>query len=107
VDIQSSIENKMVRAFEPEHLQVKNESHMHGGPATESHFKLTIVSDKFDGLLLVKRHREIYQLLEDELAGDVHALALHTYTPTEWRAKHSDVPSSPNCLGGSKGDHDK
>jgi BolA protein len=85
VDIKTSIESKLSSALQPEFLQIENESHMHGGPATESHFKLTVVSNKFDNLMLIKRHREIYRLLADELAGDVHALALHTYTPSEWQ----------------------
>ena len=107
MDIKTSIENKVSAALQPEHLQIENESHMHGGPATESHFKLTVVSGKFDGLGLVKRHREIYKLLAEELAGDVHALALHTYTQSEWRDKLGEVPSSPNCLGGSKSENEE
>jgi BolA protein len=39
--------------------------------------------------------------LAAELQSGVHALALHTYLPDEWKKQHS-VPSSPNCLGGSK-----
>ena len=102
MDIQISIENKISTALQPEHMQVENESHMHGGLATESHFKLTVVSGKFEGLALVKRHREVYRLLADELAGEVHALALHTYTQSEWCTKQGEAPASPNCLGGSK-----
>jgi BolA protein len=42
----------------------------------------------------------IYSILADELAGGVHALALHTYTPDEWLEKRNETPDSPNCLGG-------
>ena len=41
-------------------------------------------------------------LLEAELAGPVHALALHTMTPQEWFAKGGEAPQSPPCLGGGK-----
>jgi len=36
------------------------------------------------------------------LAGPVHALALHTYTLSEWQQRHGEAPLSPPCLGGSK-----
>jgi BolA protein len=42
----------------------------------------------------------VNEALAEELAGDVHALALHTYTPEEWQARFGDAPMSPPCLGG-------
>ncbi|ASP39385.1 transcriptional regulator [Bacterioplanes sanyensis] len=86
--------------LEPHILDIVNESHMHSGPATESHFKLIIVSDEFAGKRSVARHQSIYRLLAEELEGPVHALSLHTYTPDEFDPQQ--VPLSPNCLGGSK-----
>ena len=71
---------------------------MHAGPATESHFNLTLVSAQFDGLPVVKRHQVIYKILHDELAGPVHALALHLYTPGEWESQKK-APESPKCAG--------
>jgi BolA protein len=50
----------------------------------------------------VARHQAIYSLLADELAGPVHALALHTYSCAEWSANEATAPASPDCLGGSK-----
>ena len=100
--VQSSIENKLSAALKPQLLHIENESHMHGGPATESHFKLTVVADVFSDLSRVKRHQKIYGLLAAELAGEVHALALHLYAPDEWQADSQAVPDSPNCRGGSK-----
>ncbi|MBL4821098.1 MAG: BolA/IbaG family iron-sulfur metabolism protein [Gammaproteobacteria bacterium] len=102
MSIQEVIEEKLNNEFQPVYLVVENESHMHGGPATESHFKLTVVSEIFNGMMLIKRHREIYRVLAEELSGDVHALALHTYTPAQWQEREEDVPESPNCRGGSK-----
>lgn len=101
--VQNTIENKLQTALSPEYLLVENESHMHSVPKnSETHFKVTIVSDEFEGKRLIARHRRVNQLLADELAGPVHALALHTYTPQEWVTKFGQVPDSPNCLGGSK-----
>ena len=77
MSIQATIEQKLQQDLSPQYFTVENESHRHGGPATESHFKLTVVAEQFAELSRVKRHQHIYALLADELAGDVHALALH------------------------------
>jgi BolA protein len=101
--VERSITDKLGAHFDAQFLQVTNESFMHSVPAgSESHFKLVIVCDQFDGQRLVQRHQAIYKLLADDLAGPIHALALHTYTPVEWSEKNAEAPESPNCLGGSK-----
>ena len=100
--VEQSIYDSVTGQFEPELLQLNNESHMHSvPPGSESHFKLVLVSEQFEGLRLVQRHQLIYQLLADQLAGPVHALALHTYTVAEWSETAAGAPDSPNCLGGS------
>ena len=100
--IAEQIESKVREALKPSHLELHSESHMHAGPATESHFKLVVVADEFEGMSPVKRHRRLYQLLAEELAGPVHALAMHAYTPVEWEAAAAAAPPSPDCRGGSK-----
>lgn len=102
MDVAEQIESKVAAAFEPLHLELLNESHMHSGPATDSHFKLVVVSSQFDSLNAVKRHQAVYRLLQEELSGSVHALALHLYSPGEWQEMASDAPVSPQCRGGSK-----
>ncbi len=100
MSIEASIRDKLQAALSPVHLEVVNESHMHNVPAdSETHFKLVVASDAFDGLRAVKRHQRIYSLLSEELEKGVHALAMHTYTPDEWSGK---APDSPRCLGGNK-----
>ena len=89
-------------ALQPEHLEVLDESHMHSR-GQETHYKAVIVSGQFAGLNAVKRHQRVYATL-GELMGQVHALALHTFTPEEWAAQ-AVVPDSPTCRGGSKHDH--
>ncbi len=102
---QSIIISKLTAALSPSHLDVVNESHKHSGPRdAETHFKIVIVADAFNNQRSVARHQLIYKTLVAELAGDVHALAIHTYTHEEWSAQPSS-PDSPQCLGGSK--HDK
>ena len=73
-------------------------------PNSETHFKVTIVSPQFDGKRNVARHQMIYGLLSEQLAGPVHALALHTYTVEEWAQRSAAAPDSPDCMGGSKTD---
>ena len=101
--IQSKIEDLIRTGFEPQHLDVRNESYMHNVPeGSESHFKVVLVSDKFEGKRSVARHQQVYGVLGDVM-GTIHALALHTYTPEEF-AKTQAAPDSPNCMGGSKHD---
>ena len=98
-----NIESRLLETLKPLHLEVTDESHMHSVPeGAESHFKVTVVSENFDGKMLVARHREINRLLADEFDKGLHALALHTLTPDEWFAKGGTIPESPPCLGGSK-----
>lgn len=96
-----NIEKKLLSYFSPEHLEVVNESEMHNVPTgAETHFKAVIVSDQFIGQRLIQRHRQVNALLAHELAEEVHALALHTYTPDEWQHYYADVANSPRCMGG-------
>ncbi len=103
--IQSTIEEKLKEALEITHLDVVNESHMHSvPPGSETHFKAVIVTDDFLGKKQVVRHQIVYSILAKEIAGPVHALALHTYTAAEWADASNSSPDSPACMGGSKGD---
>lgn len=88
-------------ALAPAHLEVLDESHMHAR-GTQTHYKAIIVSDRFAGLPLIRRHQAVHAAL-GALMGQFHALALHTYTPDEWQAR-GQAPASPACRGGSKHD---
>ena len=97
-----TIETKL-GTLEPLHLEVVNESGHHNvKPGSESHFKVVIVSPKFEGMRLLERHRVINQMLADELAGSVHALSIHAYTEANWEQRFGQAPMSPPCLGGSR-----
>ncbi|MGH6670988.1 MAG: BolA family protein [Xanthobacteraceae bacterium] len=76
------ITEKLRKAFVPSSLRVEDESHQHIGhaghrPGSETHFRLYIVSEAFRGKSRIERHRMINAALADELAGGVHALAIH------------------------------
>ena len=99
--VKDRIEEKLAAAFEPAHLEVVNESGGHNVPdGSETHFKVVIVSQRFEGQRLINRHRRVNEALAEELAGGVHALAIHTYTAADWQARFGDTPMSPPCRGG-------
>jgi BolA protein len=75
-------------AFAPESLRVEDESHHHVGhaghrPGGETHYRVYIVSDAFRGKSRVERHRMVNAALAAELAGGIHALAIHAAAPGE------------------------
>jgi BolA protein len=85
---QDIITNKLREAFTTESLQVIDESHLHEGhaghrPGGETHFRIYIVSEAFKGKSRVERHRMINAALAGELAGSIHALAVHAKAPGE------------------------
>lgn len=105
VDMRAHIEAKLISELSPDYVDVKDESYMHAsGPDAQSHFKVTLVAESFEGSRLIQRHRAVNEVLADELRHQIHALALHTYTPKEWESKFGQVPDSPACRGGSKKD---
>ena len=92
------ITQKLRKAFAPESLRVEDESHRHEGhaghrPGGETHFRLYIVSEAFRGKSRLERHRMINATLAGELAGGVHALAIHAAAPGEsaWRRHPADT----------------
>lgn len=101
--LQQRIEQKLNADLDPVFLEVVNESAQHNVPVgSESHFKVTVASPRFLGQPPIARHRLVNELLGEELAGPIHALALHTLTPDEWFERAGQVPNSPPCLGGGK-----
>jgi BolA family transcriptional regulator, general stress-responsive regulator len=101
VKVEHQITQKLIEAFAPTALYVENESHRHNvPPGSESHFKVTVVSDVFEGKRLLACHRMINEVLKDELEHDIHALAIHTYTQQKWESIEQ-TPDSPNCMGGT------
>ena len=84
--------------LELDHLEVIDESHNHSVPVgAESHFKVVAVAAAFEELSRINRHRKINELLAEEFALGMHALAIHTYTAAEWQTRFGTAPMSPPC----------
>ena len=82
------ITEKLTEAFAPASLRVADESHQHAGhaghrPGGETHFRVYIVAEAFRGKSRIERHRMINAALATDLAGSVHALAIHANAPGE------------------------
>ena len=82
------ITRRLTEAFAPESLRVIDESEQHAGhaghrPGGETHFRLYIVAQVFQGKSRLERHRMINATLAEALAGGVHALAIHAASPEE------------------------
>ncbi len=82
------ITEKLSAAFAPESLRVVDESHQHEGhaghrPGGQTHYRVYIVAEAFRGKSRIDRHRMVNNTLAQELAGGVHALAIHASAPGE------------------------
>ncbi len=101
--VQQSIQTKIAASLAPSHLEVVNESYMHSvPPGSESHFRVVVVSDRFEGLPLVRRHQTVNRILEQEFEDGLHALTMQTLTGAEWTRRGGQTRASPACHGGSK-----
>jgi BolA protein len=88
MNVEARIKAKLTAALEPTALTVEDESHLHAGHAGaraggETHYRIKVASPRFSGKGRVERHRMVYALLAEEIAGGVHALALQTSAPEE------------------------
>ena len=92
------IETALQEQFAPTFMEVEDESHMHSsGAGAQSHFKVVLVSPSFEDKALIARHRAVNAVI-DMNKHNIHALALHTYSPSEWGS--SVDTESPDCAGG-------
>lgn len=106
--IRDRMERKLKDAFDPLVLEIKDDSHKHAGHADriaalreqgqgdghapidnggETHFRVAIVSQAFNGKTRVQRQRMVFDTLKEELQERIHALQLQTLTPEEARTK--------------------
>lgn len=99
--IETAIGASLKEELNPVHLEVVNESYMHNVPkGSETHFKVLVVSDKFDGEPLIQRHRMVNKIVKDQLQDKFpHAFSIIAKTPPEWKPDYK-VEQSPNCRGG-------
>lgn len=88
MSVADRLRRKLTDALTPVALDIEDESAKHKGhagwrPGGETHFRVAIVSAAFEGKSRVDRQRMVYDVLSDEMADRVHALALVTKTPAE------------------------
>ncbi|KAG7211776.1 hypothetical protein KM043_011013 [Ampulex compressa] len=99
--IELTIRRKLEDSLRPSHIDVINESYMHNVPkGAETHFKVVVVSEKFNETPLIKRHQMIHSILEAEFQRGVHALSIVAKTPDQWEQGNKTVLPSPACRGG-------
>lgn len=93
--------NLLKETFEIINHEIINESHLHHVPEnSETHFKVILISNDFEGLSLIKRHRLVQKCLSQELQNGLHALSMHLYTEKEWEARGKSSSNSPSCRDG-------
>lgn len=90
VDRRDRIEALLREALAPTHVEVIDETVSHAGHegarGGQSHYRVTVVSPRFAGLSRVAAQRLVHEVLTSELTSGLHALALRTYAPEQWRS---------------------
>ena len=109
--MEAIVRTKLEAALRPLRLELVNESGKHNVPkGSESHFKILVVSELFEGKSLLERHRMVNSALGEELkkgttcggeGGGIHALSITAKTPAQF-ASDSSAGTTPACLGGDK-----
>ena len=84
------IENIILEKFEPNFFSVLDVSEQHKGHSNfkegvESHFEIIIVSEKFENIKRIDRHRMVNQSLKEEFLTDLHSAIIKTYTIDEYK----------------------
>jgi len=100
--VKNLLTNRLNAAFTPLHFQIEDESHRHsrGG---ESHFKVLIVSQVFEGKSLLERHRLVnYAAKGTDPNLPCHALSIQAKTKEQWSTGEVKIQATPSCLGGDK-----
>lgn len=86
--IEDQIKEKLQKSLMPQQLEVINQSHLHKGHAGDdgsgqTHFKVTVVADVFEGVSRVNRQRKVMEILRDLFPLGLHALSISAVTPSE------------------------
>ena len=84
------IEAKLREGLEALHVEVVDESHLHAGHAGaqsgKGHFRVVVVSQRFEGLSRIEAQRLVFTVLEEEMKSEIHALSMRTLVPAAWEA---------------------
>lgn len=83
-NLQAVIQQQLETALAPISIHIIDESHLHAGHGAKGgHYKLHIVADAFTGKTLIQRHRLVYDVLNDLMSGEIHALSIQAKSPDE------------------------
>jgi len=89
MDRRARIEARLRDVLAAVHVEVVDESHLHAGHAGardgRGHFRVLVVSPRFEGLSKLQAQRLVYSALAEEMSADIHALSMTTLRPEEWR----------------------
>lgn len=88
MSVAQAIRDRLEGVLSPCILEIVDQSDLHYGHSGwreggQTHFHIVIVSDAFEGLSRVERHRRVNDILKLEIGGSVHALSLRTLTFSE------------------------
>jgi BolA protein len=76
------------------HVEIIDDSAAHadhlGAQGGGGHFRVLVVSARFEGQSLVAAQRLVYGALGDLMATDIHAREMRTLTPEQWEKGTSD-----------------
>ena len=78
---EEKIKKILKNIFEEGHIEVIDSN------GTQDHFNILVISDQFEGMKLLERHRIIYKHLESLISNEIHAVQIKTYTKNEWKNK--------------------
>ncbi|CAL4324088.1 DNA-binding transcriptional regulator BolA [Buchnera aphidicola (Thelaxes suberi)] len=93
----NKIEKKIKEKINVISLSINNESYLHNNKNKQQHYKIVIISNQFNNITLIERHRTIYKILNNEFNKSIFSLNLYTFTLIEWKKKNSKIFSIP-CL---------
>jgi len=71
------IKEKITKHIPDSKVEVKDKT------GTGDHFSVLVISNKFEGINLVNRHKMIYESLSQYITKEIHALQIKTYTEEE------------------------
>jgi BolA protein len=81
------IQARLIETFQPLSCLLNDDSAAHAGHAGAAsgagHFSLRIVSEKFEGLNRISRHRLVYDAVGDMMHSEIHALVIVALAPSE------------------------
>ena len=84
----SAIRQALEKQFDPEYLDVEDESHLHEGHAGArtgmGHYRVTIVASVFQDMPAIQRHKAVFQALGDLMKTDIHAVSIRAIAPEEF-----------------------